>query len=202
MRIGVIAYGSLVYDPGRELEDATAERRYGLRTPFRVEFARSSKNRGGAPTLVPVAQGGGYVECVLLVLKESCTLNPARDMVYRREKSKVGDESVKYLPNPSNSDQVYIEIIPDWGGADYALYTRIQPNISQLNPEKLAELAIQSVSTATRGKDGVSYLLGAMRAGVRTPLTEDYVGRILAKTATDSLTAALEQLTSLKNKEG
>jgi hypothetical protein len=56
-QIGVFAYGSLIGDPGSELEAATIERIENVFTPFGVEFARSSNGHGGAPTLVPVADG-------------------------------------------------------------------------------------------------------------------------------------------------
>ena len=67
--IGILAYGSLGDDPGAEIGSLVAERIGGVRTPFRVEFARQSRTRGGAPTLVPVSEGGASVEAKVLVLK-------------------------------------------------------------------------------------------------------------------------------------
>jgi hypothetical protein len=57
-RIGILAFGSLIGNPGDEIAalEIAAERRHGVLTPFPVEFARSSTKRGGAPTLVPYAQ--------------------------------------------------------------------------------------------------------------------------------------------------
>ena len=57
MKVGILAYGSLISDPGREIEEAIIGVIDGVATPFNVEFARSSKKRGGAPTLVPVDDG-------------------------------------------------------------------------------------------------------------------------------------------------
>jgi len=113
MRIGVLAYGSLVEDAGAELEEATAERRSGVRTPFRVEFARHSSGRDGAPTLVPVTQGGAYVEAAIIVLKPGMSLDQAQDMVYRREIDRVGQAN-RYKPDPEKANQVYVEVLPNW----------------------------------------------------------------------------------------
>ena len=69
--VGIIAFGSLIDDPGTELEAAIVGRKPGVMTPFRVEFARSSVKRGGAPTLVPVTKGGSPVPATILVLNVS-----------------------------------------------------------------------------------------------------------------------------------
>src|SRR5262249_52648561 len=50
--IGILAYGSLINDPGVEIEPLIVER-ISTRTPFPVEYARLSKSRGGGPTVVP-----------------------------------------------------------------------------------------------------------------------------------------------------
>ena len=52
-KVGILAFGSLIHDPGSELKPKIAMRTRGM-TPFGVEYGRySSKTRGGAPTLVP-----------------------------------------------------------------------------------------------------------------------------------------------------
>ena len=198
MRIGIIAYGSLIINPGEELEQVIAERQTGLRTPFRVEFARSSSTRNGAPTLVPVEHGGGYVECTLLVLSDGLVIDRVRDIVYRREIHKISDQTTTYQPNPKNPNQVYIETIPEWGSVDLAMYTKISSNIDNLTAERLAELSIESVSVndATERNDGISYLIDAIRCGVRTPLTDDYIAQILQKTGLSSLEEARNKLLS------
>src|SRR5947209_5290918 len=89
-KIGILAYGSLINDPGDELSAATASRIESVDTPFNVEFARSSDSRDGAPTLVPVSEGGARVKAVILVLKDSITESEARDMLWRRETRRVG----------------------------------------------------------------------------------------------------------------
>ncbi len=50
--VGILAYGSLIDDPGAEIEPVIL-RRIDCRTPFKVEFARASESRKGGPTLVP-----------------------------------------------------------------------------------------------------------------------------------------------------
>ncbi len=69
--IGILAFGSLIDSPGAEIEAALAGRRVNVRTPFGVEFARSSTKRGGAPTLVPLKQGGTPVLAQILLVNVS-----------------------------------------------------------------------------------------------------------------------------------
>jgi len=64
--VGILAYGSLIADPGPEIEPAIVDR-IKCETPFKVEFARTSKRRAGAPTLVPY-KAGGQVSSELLVV--------------------------------------------------------------------------------------------------------------------------------------
>jgi hypothetical protein len=48
-----LAFGSLIDNPGAEMEAALVGRKLNVRTPFGVQLAHSSTKRGGAPTLVP-----------------------------------------------------------------------------------------------------------------------------------------------------
>lgn len=54
-----------------EIEGTIVDRKSGVMTPFAVEFARKSIKRGGAPTLVPVADGGSPVLAQILILSIS-----------------------------------------------------------------------------------------------------------------------------------
>lgn len=96
--IGVLAYGSLITNPGPELQAVTVGRIDNVLTPFRVEFARSSTGRSGAPTLVPVDEGGAYVRAVILEVNVST--DEAADIVYRREINKAGSGK-RYREYPS-----------------------------------------------------------------------------------------------------
>ncbi|MGH8543563.1 MAG: hypothetical protein ACREX3_08020 [Gammaproteobacteria bacterium] len=195
-RIGVLAYGSLIQRPGDELLEAEVERRSGARTPFRVEFARSSNERDGAPTLIPVDAGGAHVEATVIVLRDGTSLEQARDMVYRREINAVGDLERSYRPDSSKSNQVYVEALPGFAGLDWVLYTRIFPNIDGLTPNRLADLAIKSAQGVARknGRDGISYLRDALLNGIRTPLSDAYREAILQRTDATSLDEALEKV--------
>lgn len=198
MRIGTLAYGSLIDDPGWEIEQHIVKRLEGVRTPFRVEFARSSNSRNGAPTLVPVADGGAQVKAVILSLDESVELNQAMDMLYRREVNDVGNLKRTYDPNSTRRNAVRIGQLcgQDAFGLDVVLYTMLDANIDPLTPAHLADLAIRS-ARAKAGKerrDGISYLLSAIRNGIHTPLTEGYKQAILSKTGASSLEDARRQL--------
>ena len=65
-RIAILAFGSLIEDPGDELDERIRDRVEGVETPFSIEFARSSGTRGGGPTLIPVEDGGSPVDAMLL----------------------------------------------------------------------------------------------------------------------------------------
>jgi len=91
----ILAYGSLVDDPGQEIQALIARRLHGLETPFRVEFARSSGVRGSA-----------YIKAGILVLEEYVSEAEAKDMLWRRETGKVGTYDLLANLGP---DKVYVE---------------------------------------------------------------------------------------------
>jgi hypothetical protein len=88
MSVGILAFGSLIDNPGAEIEAAIVGRKLNVRTTFNVEFARSSNTRGGAPTLVPVKSGGQSVFAEILLVNVS--EQEAKDMLWRREIDKIG----------------------------------------------------------------------------------------------------------------
>lgn len=70
-RIGILAYGSLIEDPGKELKPLIIERIPNVKTPFSVEFARSSSSREswrilGIPNQKPIllytSQAHSFIE--------------------------------------------------------------------------------------------------------------------------------------------
>lgn len=199
MRIGILAYGSLIDDPGEELKRHTVNRLEDVQTPFSVEFAHSSRSRGGAPTLVPVEVGRAPVKATVLVLDESVSLEDAIDMLYRREVDDVGNLNRKYYPNSKNKNPVRVgQLYGDEAfGLDVVLYTVLNADIDPLTPEHLAELAIRSARSGAgqKRRDGINYLLNAINNGIHTPLTEDYKQSILSKTGASSLEEAWQQLT-------
>jgi hypothetical protein len=77
---------------------------------------------------------------------------------------------------------------------DIVHYTDFYPEGKLVKPSaaELARRAIQSVKKAESGKDGITYLMKAMSAGITTPLTDSYVEQILALTQTTSLTEAVK----------
>lgn len=195
--VGILAYGSLIDDPGSEL-DAVIRERIETETPFSVEFARkSSTTRNEAPTLIPVESGGAKVKAEVLVLEPTVTEAEATNMLYRRERHKVG-EDIKYNPpKKPGKNTIVIERLTDFSHVDVVLYTRIGANIEKedLTAEHLAQLAIQSAraDAGKRGEDGISYLIDAKRNGIVTPLSTEYEEEILQQTGTKSLEDALMQ---------
>jgi len=191
-RVGILAYGSLLTDPGKELGPRIVQR-ISAQTPFEVEYARSSTSRCGAPTLVCVPDGRGRkVNVKVLVLDESVTETEASDMLYRREIHCVGEKSKVYDDQRQRAKRnaVVIERLPDFAGVLTVLYTSLPANIALLENDaatdeekatELARLALASVTEKTfcSQRDGILYLENAIRNGIQTQLTDLYRAAIL-----------------------
>ena len=186
MTVGILAFGSIVDDPGPELLAALV-RRVDVETPFAVEFARSSRTRDGAPTLVPVAKAGSPVRAVVLVVDESIGEVEARGMLYRREAGRRGDK-----PARGDATARWIATLHGFAGLDACLYTALPANIEPLTVDRLAELALHSAAAraGAQRRDGISYLDQQKRHGVRTPLMPGYEAAVLARTGARNLREA------------
>lgn len=190
--IGILAYGSLIDDPGDELSPLIVDVVRGVQTPFKVEFARKSRTRGNAPTLIPVRDGGDHVQATILVVNAS--FDAARDMIWRRE-TRCGVITKKYaVPDAGRPNAVRVEQLGGFAGMDVVLYTSIGANIDPLTAEGLADLAIASVSKAAPEMDGISYLIAAKRNGIITALSAEYEARILARAGAPDLDSALTKV--------
>ena len=187
MGTGILAFGSMVCEPGAELA-AVITRRIEVETPFRVEFARSSRTRDGAPTLVPVSEGGAHVPGALLLLDDRVTATAGRAMLYRRETGR--SDGID-----GNSAAGWIAELTDFAGTSRCLYTALPPNIQPLTAGRLAELAVQSAAApaGTRRRDGISYLQQQKRRGLMTPLMPSYEEAVLARTSARDLDEAWER---------
>lgn len=190
MCVGILAFGSMAEEPGAELAAAVTQR-IEVQTPFAVEFARSSRSRNGAPTLVPVSEGGAHVSAAVLVLDNSVTVAGARAMLYRRETGHLNDIS-------AGSRATWIAELVDFAGTGTCLYTALQPNIRPLTADKLAELAVCSAAAAAGAerRDGISYLQQQKRRGVMTPLMPPYEEAVLARTGARDLIGAWQRARS------
>lgn len=189
MTLGILAYGSLIPDPGAEIGAVTVRRITGVRTPFRIEFSRSSRVRDGAPTLVPVERGGERVSGVVLVLHESVTETVAQDMLYRRERNRVGSGDVYADVDPADIDSAYLGRLDGFAGLDVVFHAALRANIDEPTPGLLARLAIESAAapSGASGRDGISYLMDARQSGIVTPLTAGYENEILRLTGAHDL---------------
>jgi hypothetical protein len=194
-RIGILAYGSLINNPGCEIKEATVEiLKAKITSPIKIEFARKSRTRGEAPTLVPVKAGGARVAAQILVLRDDISETEAANRLWRRETDSVCTKKV-YTPQPKpNSNTVIIEKKKNFHGVGVVLFTRIDSNIKPLTAENLARLAIESVHKARKGRDGISYLIDAKKNGIKTPLSGPYEDAIKRQLHVGSLEEALKLL--------
>lgn len=193
-KIGILAFGSLIRDPGEELRPLLIEPPIITKTPFGVEYGRlSGRTRGGAPTLVPHPKGKP-VNAVILVLNASVSVKDATDMLWRRE-CKVKDKTKSY-PAGKTPNSVQVRTVRDLEGVEIVLHTDFLDTgkIARPNADDLAKAAIESVAKAEPGKDGITYLAQAIDDGVNTLLTERYAAAILAKINSAPLKAALKHL--------
>jgi cation transport regulator ChaC len=204
-RIGILAYGSLVDDPGQEIKDATVRIvQAGVVTPFKVEFARSSRTRAGAPTLVPVENGGAHLPARILVMRENVSVEAARNMLRRRETRATGVALRAASTAYPGSDRVTIERLENFHGIGVVLYTKIGANIRPLTPQRLAELAIASALSGKipEGHDGISYLIAALRQGISTPMSAAYEQELKRQTGSDTLAEALNRVQAQRPQPG
>ena len=192
MRIGILAYGSLIEDPGEELKPFIEYTVKDVTTPFQVEFARSSRTRDGGPTLIPVTSDGAQVQASVLALKSSIELNQAKTLLWRRETRKEGSADRYSRPEKPRIDHVLVESEYDIADFDVALYTRIGSNIERPTAEGLATLAICSArgEAGAKGKDGISYLSSVIAHRISTPLLHGYRDAILRRTGARDLEEA------------
>lgn len=193
-QLGILAFGSLIRDPGSEIS-ALIVRNIDVKTPFAVEFAKYSHGtRAGAPTIYPVSRGGARVNAKVLVLQKGTSSEVATDMLWRRETGNVG--SRKKYPAARTPRAVRVRMLMNFAGVAKVLYTDFyhRGKIRRPSPVPLARRAISSVSEAAKNKDGISYLMGVIEAGISTPLTNDYGNEILRITGTTSLASALRAI--------
>jgi len=196
--IGILAYGSLMWEPGPEIA-VSLHRLERAETPFKVEFARrSTSSRGGAPTLVPVVKGGAYVKGLVLVLREVVSLGKAKDMLWRRETQKVCSGERYEPPRHCCPNTVCIVELGPLAAIDTVLCAWLAPNIKPLTAPYLAKLAISSVCKTGKGRDGITYLISAKCSGIATPLMNGYEEEIKRQTGAGSLAEALEKVQAIR----
>jgi len=188
--IGILAYGSLIADPGVEIGPLIV-RRIPTTTPFPVEYARLSRTRGDSPTVVPHSSGNP-VTAEVLVFPDSVSLEKARNLLWRRETRNEG--SGRAYQEGSGPNAVLVRDSAGFCGLDHALYTDFNPSgkLSAPDPRELARAAVESVAKAKPNMDGISYLMELVNAGTETALTDSYRNEILAVTGSSSLAEALE----------
>jgi hypothetical protein len=195
-RVGILAYGSLLEEPGAEIAPLIVENISRVETPFRIEFARSSPTRNGAPTVVPVESGGARVRGTILVLNENVSVEETRDLLWRRETRNEGTGQRYQRPTGPDPNRMLAEELPNFAGVAVVLYAKFGPTLSNPTPEELAELAIKSAMSEAgkRGRDGISYLISLQRQGIVTPLMPAYEQAVLEITGAVTLEDALTNI--------
>lgn len=199
--VGILAYGSLIDSPGKELEPLIVDRIH-CNTPFNVEFARISTSRSNAPTLIPIQNGGKLIKAQILVLSDLVSIDRVKSMLWRRERH-ITDVSQNYSrPQNPGTNKVLIECLYNFYGIQNVFYTSIGINIGRIiTPGLLADYAIESIlgEAGAKGLDGIRYLLAAKMNGIVTGLSEEYENEILKRTSTESLKDAIQALDQQRN---
>lgn len=196
-KIGILAFGSLIDAPGEELQNVIVERKEGVITPFNIEYGRKSSKRGNAPTLIPVSNGGQKVKATLLILKEELTLDEVKNRLYRRETNNVGKNGTYTERKNPTPNQLVIQEHTDINDVQVYLTANYECNLTEITPEILADLAIESFKSneVEKGRDGISYLKNNIDNKIITPLTEEYRNTILKKMKAKNLEEIIERKT-------
>ena len=189
-KIGALAFGSLITEPGPELQSKISMR-IKVKTPFPVEYGRISRTRGDAPTLVP-HESGAPVSAEILVLDDDVSIAEATDMLWRRERRHEG--TGENYSRGTGENSVLVEEFHEDPCVSTVLYTdfNMSGKIPHPTAADLAKRAIASVAAAKEGMDGITYLMNAIHSGIETPLTADYKAEILKQTLTLTLEEALK----------
>ncbi len=190
--VGILAYGSLVGDPGPELSPLIITS-ISSDTPFGIEYGRKSQTRGNAPTLTIVENVGVKVNAKVLILDPKVNLQAAKNMLYRRER-RIDDLTINYSEPGPNSVRMRIRVLPNFQNISSVIYVDLPSNIEHVTPENLAALAIASAMTDAGDKkmDGINYLRNNIDNGIITPLTRQYEQEILRQSDTTNLQAAID----------
>lgn len=198
-KIGILAFGSLIDNPGEEIKELEIER-INCTTPFKIEFARISSSRGKAPTLVPVNENskGKKTNATIIVIDEHIGLDKAKSILWRRECHKT-NRSEKFVErkNPTSKNVLVLEL-ENFHDIEKVIYTSFLPQdgYQNLTPEKLADYAIKSIlsKAGVEKKDGIRYLQSIKTYGIVTENSQEYEKQILLKTNTASLEEAITKL--------
>ncbi|WKL48911.1 hypothetical protein Q1W71_03805 [Flavobacterium pectinovorum] len=200
-KIGILAYGSLIDNPGKEIEPIIIDR-INCKTPFKVEFARQSSSRDNAPTLIPY-ETGNEVKAVILVLDNSTDLAQAKSILWRRERHKFDGKNYVEIINPTKN-QVEVKCISNFENVEIVIYTSLGKNIDgEITAEKLSQLAINSIlsEAGEKEEDGIRYLNDSIKNSITTTLSKDYEQSILDYTETKTLEEAIEKLDLQRTKK-
>lgn len=193
-QLGILAFGSLIDDPGEELEKYIVGKVDNVETPFKIEYGRKSIGRCNAPTLIPVTTGGIKVKATLLILSNELDVDEAKNMLYRREINKVGTDREYVERKCPKPNQLVIGQYEDVENVKIALTANFGNNLGEITPDKLSDLAIESFKSTEieKGRDGISYLRNNISNGILTPMTEEYKKQILQKMRVNSLDEILK----------
>jgi len=185
--VGIFGYGSLLAEPGPDIGGHIIGR-IPQRTPWPIEYARSSRGRGGAPTLV-LHPSGGFVSGEILALDiKDDQLDAVREWLRSRE----GRPALSRIK------------VMALAGLRSVLYADLVANIPdlQLTADHLADLAIASVACAQDvERNGIRYLADNVERRIVTPLTDAYIDAVLQKTSARDLTEAEKILRARRFRE-
>lgn len=194
-QMAILAYGSLLSEPGEELAGLLGEQIDDMETPFPIELARACSCRDRAPTLAPVERGGASVRGALLLASPSASESALIDALWRREtRTERRDEET----SPDGKDLLIrrAQSLEEAHGLKRVFYAHLKANIDDRRPEHLAEMAIESAraEAGQRREDGIAYLIDLKAEGISTPLLPAYENEILRRVEVNTLEAAREQL--------
>ncbi len=117
----------------------------------------------------------------MFALKDSVSEQEAEDILYRRERHKVGSGLTYNASAKPSKNRIVVAAWPNLIGLEKIFYSGFDDSgkLTNRTPARLGKLAVDSARNpdVPEGNDGISYLVNAKKAGIITPLSAGYERR-------------------------
>ena len=112
------------------------------------------------------------------ILVVNVSLQEAKNRLYRRECNEIGSKLIYAEPPKVGPNTVFIKTLTDLAGSDGPIYAyRREYRAADSRGARCS--SDQSARSRDDDRDGITYLINALKHGIRTTLSETYAAEIL-----------------------